>query len=218
MEIDAIKESYKEYDLPYYTKKEEIMNMITHGIGVPFTLIIMVVFLFKASSAMGVLATIAMSFSGILVFGISGIYHAQTNPAKKNFWRKIDHGDISFLCFGCGVPIALCVNATALNYVVVALCITLCFVSLTLSNINLQKFSNVSFALDFVIGTLVFVPFIVNFNAVPLVSQVLMIGGVGLCVVGSVLYLFKIKYIHTVFHVLTLVGPIMAFIAGYFVV
>ncbi len=215
--VNAIKESYKEFKLPYYSRKEEIMNVITHGIGVPFTLVVLVLFLIKASSAIAVIAAIAMSFSGVLVFGVSALYHAQTVAAKKYFWRKIDHGDISFLCFGVGVPVALCVNATMFNYIIVAICVILCFVSLFLSYINLDKFIYVSFVLNFVIGVLIFIPFGLNFSLIPLATQVLMIVGVGLCLVGSVVYLFKIKYVHTIFHVITLIGPIMAFVAGYFV-
>ncbi|MFI3229360.1 MAG: hemolysin III family protein [Bacillota bacterium] len=215
---EAVKESYKEYDLPYYTRKEEILNIISHGIGVPLTIIVLAFLLVHSSNWLSVIASITACFSGMLVFGVSAIYHAQTNPKKKHFWRCIDHGDISFLCLGCGVPVALCVNTSIFSCLSVGVCLIICVVCILLCQFNLKRYSTTCFILDFVIGFLIFLPIIINVAYIPLETQILLFGGVGLCIIGSVLYTFNIKYIHTIFHVFTLVGPIMAFVGAYFVV
>ncbi|MBX7243017.1 MAG: hemolysin III family protein [Bacteroidia bacterium] len=88
-------------------EKTEMVNAITHGIGV-LIYIAFIPLMFAATSAYG---SFAMSFASaiysfglIFTFSASTIYHAVTNPDYKYFMRILDHIAIFFLIAGTYTP------------------------------------------------------------------------------------------------------------------
>lgn len=71
-----------------YTKKEEIFNGITHGLGVVFGIVALVFLLIQSVLKGDVSATVSFAIYGaciILMFMSSTLYHSITNIKAKRF-------------------------------------------------------------------------------------------------------------------------------------
>jgi hemolysin III len=72
------------------TPEEEKINVLTHGLGIVFTLI----------------TTVCVFGFGMLATYLSStIYHAVTNPVRKEFWHICDHICIFLLIGGTYTPV-----------------------------------------------------------------------------------------------------------------
>jgi hemolysin III len=94
-----------------YSMAEEIANSVSHGIGLIFGIIGLVLLLVQAG-AVGADVTAITSYSlygssMILLFLASTLYHAIPHPAAKRWLKKIDHCAIYLLIAGTYTPFLL---------------------------------------------------------------------------------------------------------------
>ncbi|WP_034261952.1 PAQR family membrane homeostasis protein TrhA [Altibacter lentus] len=91
------------------TKKEELWNATSHALGIILGVVGLVLLLIFDSekTAYSTFSIIIYSFSIILLFSASTIYHAVTHESWKETCRKIDHISIYFLIAGTYTPVAL---------------------------------------------------------------------------------------------------------------
>ena len=93
-----------------YAKIEEILNSVTHGIGVVFGIFALTVLLILSIRKGDVSSIVAFSIYGaciILMFLSSTLYHSFTIKKVKEILRVFDHSAI-FLCIaGSYTPIVL---------------------------------------------------------------------------------------------------------------
>ena len=90
-------------------KKEESWNAITHLIGVILGIIGLFVLLHfdNSKSPYSTLSILFYSFSVILLYSASTVYHWVSHVKWKTIFRKIDHISIYFLIAGTYTPVAL---------------------------------------------------------------------------------------------------------------
>lgn len=90
-------------------KEEEYWNTGSHGFGVLLGLIGGVFMIQETRQAENLqqLAVWIYSFSIVLLFSASTIYHAVADPRKKRKWRVLDHISIYYLIAGTYTPVAL---------------------------------------------------------------------------------------------------------------
>ncbi len=215
MDETALKLEYEQYGLRYYTPNEERWNAITHGIGAPITLGFMIALLVLARGALEIVATILLCIPALQVYATSGIYHALTDKKKKSLARRIDHANIAFLVTACGVPQALLFSDQLFNYIGIGICFVLAIVNACLCVYDLMKFKVFGTVVDAIIGGILLIVYLTNLNSpyATLEVNLLFLFGFLLCTLGLGLYAIKKKYIHTVFHVATLIGPILFMVA-----
>lgn len=207
----ALKLEYEKYGLRYYTPNEELWNAITHGIGAPIALAFMIYLLVVASSIKEIFTALLLCIPAMQVYTTSGVYHALTDKAKKSMARRIDHANIAFLVTACGVPFALLFSDYLINYIGIGICFTLAIINAFLCVYDLMRFKVVGVVIDAIIGGILLILYIVNINS-PLATleiNLFFLIGFIFCVAGLALYTIKRKYIHTVFHFATLIGPIL---------
>ena len=207
----ALKLEYEKYGLRYYTPNEELWNAITHGIGVPISLAFMIYLLVIANSLAEIFTALLLCILAMQVYATSGVYHALTNKQKKSMARRIDHANIAFLVTACGVPFSLLFNDYLINYIGVGICFTLAIINAVLCVYDLMRFKTFGVVVDAIIGAILLILYIVNLGspyATHTINAFYLIGFI-FCVAGLALYTIKKKYIHTVFHVATLIGPIL---------
>lgn len=216
MDENLLKEEYEKYGLRYYTPNEELWNAITHGIGAPIALAFMIYLLVIASSIKEIFASLLLCLPAIQVYTGSGVYHALKDFKKKSLARRIDHANIAFLVTACGVPFALLFNDYIINYVGVGLCFALAITNACLCIYDLMRFKVFGVVVDSVIGGILLIIYIININSpyATLEVNLLFLIGFIFCVAGLILYAVKKKYIHTVFHVATLIGPILMMVGA----
>ncbi len=92
--------------LPYRSASDELVNTITHGIGIVLSLVAAVV-LYQSTYAEGFwlqLAVMAYAASLFAVYLLSTLSHAVQSQANKNRLRAWDQGTIYFLIVGTYTP------------------------------------------------------------------------------------------------------------------
>jgi hemolysin III len=96
--------------LPSQTRREELANSLTHGLGVVLSiagLVLMVVFAALHGTARDVVGGAIFGSSLILLYLMSTLYHAFRGPRVKLVFKVFDHSAIFMLIAGTYTPFCL---------------------------------------------------------------------------------------------------------------
>ncbi|MBO0592264.1 hemolysin III family protein [Cellulophaga sp. E16_2] len=192
-------------------KKEELLNTISHGIGVVLGLVGFFLLLDKNSnkSDYAVLAISIYSFSIVLLYTASTLYHAVVLPNLKKKLRVIDHISIYFLIAGTYSPVALITLVNGNGWTLFAVVWSIALLGTILKLFFTGRFELISLLLYLVMGWLIVFDFQNLVDATsPLGINLLMIGG-GFYTIGILFYAIrKIPYNHAIWHLFVLGGSI----------
>ena len=89
------------------TRREELANTLSHGLGALLALAGAVPLLVRglaAGSAKTALSLTAYGFSLVLLYTASAVYHGVRNPDVKRVLRVMDHCSIFVLILGTYIP------------------------------------------------------------------------------------------------------------------
>lgn len=214
---EELKETYKQNGLVYYTPLEELINVATHAIGMLFALIFMIFMLIKARTPQGYASAVIACVLIAIEFGVSAFYHAMTDLKKKLVWRKIDFPAVNLNVIACASAICLMYN-TLYGYIALGVSLAIAIAIFVLCQYKFSVFSKVSVASTFVIGAIMFVAFFMAYNTPTGISQsvaYIYLAGLISCLLGAVLFGVHRRYVHCIFHVFVLIGPILFLIATY---
>lgn len=212
--------------LPKYTKGEEITNMVTHIVGGSFGiayLVLCVIFAAIHRNPMGVVSTAIYGVSVVSLFTLSSVYHGLAPSTAKKVLQVLDHCTIYFMIAGTYTPITLCAlrsKNTALGWTVFGVVWGVCALAVTLTAIDLKKYSKFSMVCYIAMGWCIIFSAKPTFEALTLPGAMfLLIGGI-LYTIGAVLYGIgkKKKYVHSIFHVFVVLGSLMHFFCIFFYV
>lgn len=218
---------FKDRILPNYTKGEEITNMVTHIVGGALGIVALVLCVVKAALAgnvYGVVSCSVFGFTMITLYTMSSIYHGlKPHLTAKLVFQIIDHCSIFLLIAGTYTPLALCSireQNTALGWSVFGVIWGLTVLGIVLNSIDIKAFSKISLAGYVIMGWLVIftikhVAAAVGFGGMLFLA----LGGVAYTI-GAVLYVLgkRKKYMHSVFHVFTVIGSLLHFFCIFFYV
>lgn len=206
--------------LPDYTKAEEIMNMVTHIFGGAFSILVLLLGVWKAYPY-GAAATVAMAVYGtsmMCVYSISSVYHGLRPSTGKKVLQIIDHCMIYALIAGTYTPILVIAFLPAYPVIGWALLIlewVLGILAATLTAIDLKKYDLFSMICYIFMGWAIifFLP-----QALELLQSAgfgwLLAGGCTYTV-GAVLYGIGAKrhWMHSIFHIFVVGGSVLQFIS-----
>ncbi|MDX1769646.1 MAG: hemolysin III family protein, partial [Arenibacter troitsensis] len=90
-------------------EKEEKLNTISHALGIILGLIGFIVLyqINDGHNSYGLFSIVVYSFTFVLLFTASTLYHLVRDPNMKNRLRILDHISIYFLIAGTYTPVAL---------------------------------------------------------------------------------------------------------------
>ncbi len=208
----------KKLNLPFYTVTEEVMNAITHGLGVVFSVVAYVLLLQKyVHNSANMLCITIYCASLFILYTVSTVYHALKVGKTKALFRKFDHCSIFVLIAGTYTPLCVMYISGPFSKAVLAGVWLAAIVGIVLNAIDVNKFSKVSLACYIIMGwSVVFIakPAIQSLTQSQLVY--LLVGGI-FYTVGAVLYVVgkKMRYIHSVWHMFVLAGSIFHFMILY---
>lgn len=215
----------KNVTLPVYSKTEEILNTISHGLGVPLGILSLVLCLLKAMTINAVIGSVLFSVSMIILYSSSTVYHGLKRGNAKKVMRLIDHSVIFLLISGTSISITvICVYPylPVLATVMTSISVILSTVGIILTFIDHEKYKKVQMTLYMVVGwiSLVLIYPIAKYCPQPAKILGLIVAGGVIYTVGTIFYAFgkKKKYFHSIFHFFVLAGSILHFLAIYFVV
>ncbi|MHA0982068.1 PAQR family membrane homeostasis protein TrhA [Kosakonia cowanii] len=203
-----------------YTLAEEIANSISHGIGLVFGIVGLVLLLGQAVDAhASILAITSYALYGgsmILLFLASTLYHAIPHPRAKIWLKKFDHCAIYLLIAGTYTPFLLVgldsPLARGLMVVIWGLALLGILFKLTIAH----RFKVLSLVTYLAMGWL---SLVVIYQLATRLSP----GGVTLLAVGGLIYSLgvifyvckRIPYNHAIWHGFVLGGSVCHFLAIY---
>lgn len=217
----------KDRILPDYTKKEELINSISHAAGVGFgfvALISCIIISVNHGDSVAVFSSIIYGMSMIFLYSMSGIYHAIPPSITKKVFQIIDHCAVYILTAGSYTPVLLCAVRQynpLKSYIMFGLVWGLSTLCIVFNSIDLKKYRVFSMICNIGIGWFIIIelkPLYINFGSAPV--SLLLAGG--LCyTLGAILYGIgsSKRYFHSVFHFFVLAGSILHYltIALYFI-
>lgn len=208
--------------LPVYTKAEEILNAVSHGLGVPFGILCLTLCIFKSSNAFGVFGSVLFCVSMIILYSSSTLYHSLKRGKAKQFMRLVDHSVIFLLISGTSIAITIiCIYpynpVFAITMNTLSLLISVIGVVLTL--VDQEKFKKVQMFLYMLVGWISLVlihPIVKYFHQPAKIITLIVIGGI-VYMLGTIFYALgkKKKYFHSIFHIFVLIGSVIHFFSIY---
>lgn len=202
-----------------YTFKEELANSITHGLGVLFGIVSLIVLLFISIKKQSLVSIIAFSIYGaclILMYLSSTLYHSIPHEKAKQILRVFDHSSIFLFIAGTYTPIAL-LTMTGRLRVGVLVAMWGIAVSGVLFKIftfgKFDKFKAVSLGIYIGMGwlTVLTIKPIIQMTSIGFFMWVLA-GGL-IYTLGTIFYsIKKIPYNHAIWHLFVLAASVAHFV------
>lgn len=205
-----------------YSVREEIANSVTHGIGVLFSLVGLVVLLVMARNSGNVWHLVTCSIFGatlLLSYLTSTLYHSIPGPRIKEMLRRLDHSAIFLLIAGTYTPFMLVNLRGPWGWSLFGAVWGLAVAGILLKTLAFSSFRRLSVVLYLLMG------WIVVIAIKPLVAtlasggwQLLLYGGLAYTA-GVIFYGWKtLPYNHAVWHLFVLAGSSLHFFAVLFYV
>lgn len=214
--------------LPDYTRAEERFNMITHIVGGGFAVAIAalcIIFSAIHRDPWAVVGSAIYGASMITLYTISSIYHGilPTKERAKKVMQVIDHCMVYFLIAGTYTPIlltAIRTESALACWILFAVVWGLTALAVTLTAIDLKRYSRFSMACYIVIGWSVVLILPITLRAISTPGFLFLLAGGIAYTIGAVLYgLGRHKrFMHSVFHIFVLLGSLLQFFCIFFYV
>ncbi len=203
-----------------YSKKEEFLNVLSHGFGLVLSLIAFPFLLIKGFAYDGFwkpTSFVIYGLSLILLYAASTFYHAAKNPTIRRKLNIFDHAAIYVLIAGGYTPFCLVALVTSLGWYVFIFVWLFALVGIILKLFFTGKYDKLSTAMYLLMG------WQVVFFAKPLANSLsenglylLILGGI-FYTIGAILYsIKKLPYNHAIFHFFVLLGSLSHFLSIYF--
>ncbi|MBZ2174223.1 hemolysin III family protein [Schnuerera sp. xch1] len=202
-----------------YTKGEEIVNGITHGAGIIFGIVALVVLLIFAIRKKDTLSIVAFSIYGfclIFMYLSSTLYHSIRNEKTKNILRVFDHSSIYLFISGTYTPIALLTMNDGLRLGVMIVIWFIAIFGVVFKIITVGNFDKYK-ALSLI--TYIAMGWIVVFTLKPVIEMtsinfiLWILGGGIIYSLGTIFYSKKsIPYNHAIWHIFVLAGTALHFV------
>lgn len=200
-----------------YTKGEEIFNAVSHIAGGAIGIGTWIALLIKAyPHPISMLAVSAFGFGVVLLYTMSALYHFLPVGRGKRVFRVFDHCTIFILIAGSYTPYCLIpLYGTGVGWAVLAAEWLIALAGVTMNAIAMKNkvVKGISMAL-YVVGGWLALAFLPSLLAIvsPACFWLLLGGGIAYTV-GIAFYAFgkKVRYLHSVWHLFTVLGTVLQF-------
>ncbi|MDT2735710.1 hemolysin III family protein [Enterococcus pseudoavium] len=202
-----------------YLITNEVLNAVTHGIGVILSIVGFVFLLRKADSWLDYVSFIVYGVSLLLLFSASTLFHSLIFTKAKKVFQVFDHCSIYLLIAGTYTPYCLLyikgtIGIVLLSIIWLAAIVGIIYKSLTLSKV--KTVSKLSTIIYNVMGWAVVIALPSLYHSVGLKGLLLLVGGGLAYTVGSVFYSMKNRrYMHVVWHLFVMLGALLMFFSIY---
>ncbi|MGO3115937.1 PAQR family membrane homeostasis protein TrhA [Enterococcus pseudoavium] len=202
-----------------YLITNEVLNAVTHGIGVILSIVGFVFLLRKADSWLDYVSFIVYGVSLLLLFSASTLFHSLIFTKAKKVFQVFDHCSIYLLIAGTYTPYCLLyikgtIGIVLLSIIWLAAIVGIVYKSLTLSKV--KTVSKLSTIIYNVMGWAVVIALPSLYHSVGLKGLLLLVGGGLAYTVGSVFYSMKNRrYMHVVWHLFVMLGALLMFFSIY---
>lgn len=205
-----------------YSVAEEIANSLSHGAGVLFGVIALLLLVLKSVQMDDTLRVVAFSIYGasiIVLFLASTLYHAIPVPRAKSVLKLMDHCAIYLLIAGTYTPFLLLTLGDVFGAVLMVIIWGLAVAGIVFKIFFLHRFDNLSLAIYLGMGWLAILASYQLLASLPTSGIALLLGGGILYSLGTIFYKVKrIPFNHAIWHLFVLAACVCHFLAVYFYV
>lgn len=206
--------AFEKVVLPVYSKTEEILNSVSHGIGVPLGIVFLMLGINKSTTANSVVACVVFGVSTIILYACSMLYHFLKPSTAKKAMRLIDHSAIFIMITGTATAInIMAVYPHNKIFCIITACVSivLSIVGIALTFIDQEKYIKVQMRLYMVVGytsVAMIYPIVKYYKDVFILPFIFALAGGIFYSIGIIFYKLgkKKKYFHSVFHLFVLAG------------
>lgn len=210
-------------DLIYrYSKSEELLNVLTHGLGLLLSIAALPLLIVRAvqiDPPFALFSFLVFGTSMIVLYAASTFYHAAKKASLRRRLNIFDHAAIYVLIAGTYTPFTLVTLEGTLGWVIFGLTWGFALIGIVLKLFYTGKYDKLSTIMYVLMGwQIVFAikPLLRNLASDGV--NLLMAGGI-FYTVGAVLYsIKKIPFNHAIFHVFVVLGTLSHFFAVYWYV
>ena len=212
----------KEDLITRYSKKEEFLNILTHGLGLLLSAIGFPFLVIKALGFDGFwkpASLIIFGISLIVLYAASTFYHAAKEAKLRRRLNIFDHAAIYVLIAGTYTPYTIIVLEGTVGWIIFGLTWGFALTGIILKLFYTGRFDKLSTAMYVLMGwQIVFAikPLMENLSTEGL--QFLFAGGV-FYTIGAILYsIKKLPFNHAIFHVFVVLGSLSHFLSIFYYV
>jgi len=208
----------KKIELPKYKLGEELLNAISHGLGVLLSITALILCILKSNSWIELFSVLFYSITSIILYLMSCLYHSFKPNNAKRIFRIFDHCSIFLLIAGTYTPMVLLLLPPKLGWTIFGIVWGLAVVGIILNSIDLKKYKIISMILYLSMGWCIIFSFKTLWNNMNHIGILLTLLGGIIYTLGAIIYGVgkKHKYMHSIFHILCLIASIFFFLAIYF--
>ncbi len=209
----------KKITIPKYNLCEELINSISHGLGVALGIVALVLTIISAAknhSTIGVVSSCIYGSTMIIMYLNSCLYHAFSPKLKaKKVFRVLDHCDIYLFIAGCYTPYCLCLIGGVKGWIIFGIIWLSALIGVLLNAIDLEKFQVPSVIMYLVMGWMIIFSYNSIRETLAFPGLVLLLTGGIAYTIGAILYGIgsKKRYFHSIFHFFVLAGSILQFLS-----
>lgn len=202
-----------------YSRKEEMANSITHGLGILFGIAVLTILLISSIRKKDTISIIAFSIYGVcltLMYLSSTLYHSIQNNKIKKILRVFDHSSIYLFIAGTYTPIVLLTMKGKLRIGVMIAIWSIALFGIIFKIFTFGKFDKykvVSLAIYIGMGWLAVFTIKPIIRIASLSFFLWLLGGGLVYTVGTIFYSNKkIPYNHAIWHLFVLGGTVFHFV------
>jgi hemolysin III len=202
-------------DTHTYTKNEEIVNAIIHGLGAVLSaaaLVLLIVFSSLYGSAWHIVSFTVYGITMLILYISSTLVHSFPEGKVKDLFEVFDHASIYWFIAGTYTPISLTVIKGSMGWTLFGLVWGMALVGTVFKIFYAKKFLFLSTLLYAIMGWLVVIAWKPLAHSLPSGGLALLIAGGLAYTFGTVFYVWRgFLYHHAVWHMFVLTGSILHF-------
>jgi hemolysin III len=199
-----------------YSRREEIVNAVTHGIGALLSvvaLVLLIVFSCLYSSPWHVVSFTIYGVTMLMLFVSSTLLHSFPEGKLKDLFEIFDHSSIYLFIAGTYTPFLFVVIRGALGWSLFGVIWGIAIAGIVFKAFFTKRFLFLSTLFYVAMGWLIVIAWNPLTASLPHSGLVLLILGGALYTLGTVFYVWRaFPYHHAIWHVFVLAGAIMHFL------
>lgn len=205
-----------------YSVAEEILNSLSHGAGVLFGIIALLLLVLKSVQMDDTLRVVTFSIYGasvIVLFLASTLYHAIPFPRAKSVLKLVDHCAIYLLIAGTYTPFLLLTLGDTVGAVMMVVIWGLAVAGIVFKLFYIGRFQTISLVTYLAMGWLAIFASYELLAKMPWNGLMLMLAGGIIYSLGTIFFAVRrIPFNHAIWHMFVLAGTVCHFLAIYFYV
>lgn len=199
------------------TLGEEIANAVTHGMGVIFSIVALVLLVMSATesgSTWNVTAVSVFGASMILLYLFSTLMHAIPHPRAKRVLQVFDHAGIYLLIAGSYTPFALVTLHGTLGWTLFGIVWGVAILGIVWKLFSTGKYMWVSNMTYLALGWICIIAIRPLYESLGHQGFMLLLAGGIAYSVGIVFYVWqKLPFNHAIWHLFVLAGSVFIFLS-----